>query len=1017
MRSKFKWIFTLLLAFTMQFSFAQEKTITGVVTDASGPLPGVNVVVKGTQRGVQTNFDGSYSIKAKEGETLVYSFLGMNETTRVVGATTVISVKLQDNTQILETVVVEGYRNTTKSTTTVAQTTIKAKTIENRPNASFVQTLQGQVAGLNISSGSGQPGAKSTVIIRGLGSLNGNSDPLYVIDGMPTNGDNFRSINPSDIESATVLKDASATAVYGNRGANGVIVVKTKRGGTSGDKVKFRYSGTTGLVQLQKSKYDYANSRQNLDLELEMFGAVNFSPVTGLDYTDAVNTDWNDYFFETAHTSDHQFSVETQGKNVSSYTSLSYLDQRGVLKSTGLKRFTFRNNLNGKSSDDKFNYSTGVSIGFSKNNEATNLGTGAINQNYVIGAMQSLPYLSPSEYTGSQDLFDMYQANGTLLYTPLFLIDKLKTFTNDTNETRIIGTTEFSYKLFKDLTARTRTSGELNIQRLVQSQHPISFNSFLFLDPAAQFNGFEDINNRREFYFNHLWQLDYKKVIAEKHTVNLLLNSEYNFQQLNANNVRQRGLDPRTFVPGAGTGYLADVPAHDFYGPQATASKLKNNLISYFGILDYDFDGKYGVTGSYRFDGSSKFGPQRQWGEFWSVGGRWNVTSESFMKNQSLFQLLKVRGSYGETGNQRIVDGSVFAGNIPPGFVDNYVTSATAGNTYNGQSVLVPNFGYQDLHWEVTKQSNIGLDFELYKSRVRGNVDFYNKKTVDLFNIDPVSPVSGTAQLNKNSDITVVNKGVELNLAYDLVKNDNFKFTLRGNGAYNKNKVDGIKLNDGKIINGNVITQNGGQVSEFYTIPYAGVNPLNGNLLFVSANGTLTETPSIATDRVSTGKSENPVYVGGFGFDADYKGFFASTNFTYAQKLYRFDFDLEGLYDPNSIGQFVVSPDLLNAWTPTNTDSNVPSLNATNLGTGTNDSDRFLKDASYVRLRYLQVGYRVPKKFLEHTFLTDASFSLQGENLVTFTKWKGFDAESDRAADQGQYPTPRIYTFGVDIRF
>jgi TonB-linked SusC/RagA family outer membrane protein len=454
MRSKFKWIFTLLLALTMQFSFAQEKTVTGVVSDKTGPLPGANIVVKGTTRSAQTDFDGKFSINAKAGEVLVISFTGYNNSTVTVGTANSYNVTLTDGIK-LDEVIVEGYRNTTKSTTVVAQSTVNAKTIENRPNASFIQTLQGQVAGLNISSGSGQPGAKPTVIIRGVGTLNASTDPLYVIDGVPTNGDNFRSINPSDIESATVLKDAAATAIYGNRGSNGVIVIKTKRGGTLESKTKFRFSTSSGYTQLQKVNYSLANARELLTIERAGgVGRGNNNPDTGLPFTDAeiaaysINTDWVKYFFRTAQSTEHQFSVETSGKKLNSYTSVSYLNQEGILKGTGLKRFTLRSNLSGKSDNDKFSYSTNISLGFSKSNEATSLGTGGINQNYVLGATLGAPYISPDEYQDSVQLFQLYQDSGaSLLYTPLFLVDKLAKFNNQTDELRIMASADVSYEL------------------------------------------------------------------------------------------------------------------------------------------------------------------------------------------------------------------------------------------------------------------------------------------------------------------------------------------------------------------------------------------------------------------------------------------------------------------------------------------------------------------------------------------------------------------------------------------
>jgi TonB-linked SusC/RagA family outer membrane protein len=1015
MRSKFKWIFSLLLALSMQFAFAQERTVTGVVTDASGPVPGVNVLIKGTKSGVQTDFDGKYSIKAKSGDVLVFSFVGMTETTKTVGASSTIDVIMQDGAKVLAEVVVQGYRTVTKKTAVVADASVSSKTIENRPNANAVNTIQGQLAGVNITASTGQPGAKSTVVIRGVGSINGNSDPLYVIDGFPSNSDNFRSINPNDIESMAVLKDAAATSQYGNRGSNGVIVINTKKGKFGEAKTTFRYSSQYGVGELQKPKYSYANAKQLLKIE------QNFGAGLGATLTDAeiaaydVDTDWVDYFFKQSTTSSHNISVENSNKNITSFTSLGYYDQDGILGSTGLKRFTLRNNINGKSANDRFKYQVNTSVGFSKNNEATNLGEGAINRNYVLGAFIGAPYVSPSIYTGSVSALDYYNNTPGLLATPIMLIDKLVTYKNQTDETRVDVATDFSYDITKDLVIRTRLSGQLLDTRFFQSEFPNSFNALLFQAAGQTFTGFEDINQRREFFFNNLWQINYGKEIGD-HKFNVSANMEYNHSRLFSNNFRQRGLIAGIFVPNTGAGYAADTGTNDFYVPQIAASQIRNDLVSYFGSFDYDFKDKYGIVASFRRDGSSRFINDKQWGNFWSVGGRWNIDEEAFMDDMSFIDVLKLRGSYGTVGNQRIVNGTVFAGIQPPAFADIY---SVANNTYNGGTGYGISFGFPELQWETTTQWNAGLDFEMFKGRLRGAFDYYNRETTDLFLSKPTSPTSGTSSLTQNTDVIVTNKGVELNLGYDIIKNQEkgITLTLRANGSYNDNSVSGIKSNNGQIFAGGglFVTENGGSINEPFVYHYLGVNPANGNLLFEDASGNPTETP-VQADKRSANVNNLPKYQGGFGFDFDYKGFFVSTLFTYAFDVARFDYDLDNLYSTGNIGQFTVSDEMLNAWTSTNTVTDVPALNAANLGLS-DESDRFLKDASYIRLRNVQVGYNVPQKFLKNTFMTGVSFSLQGENLFNITKWKGFDPESSRTSDVYQYPTPRLFTFGLDVKF
>lgn len=470
------------------------------------------------------------------------------------------------------------------------------------------------------------------------------------------------------------------------------------------------------------------------------------------------------------------------------------------------------------------------------------------------------------------------------------------------------------------------------------------------------------------------------------------------------------------FVPNTGAGYAADTGTNDFYVPQIAASQIRNDLVSYFGSFDYDFKDKYGIVASFRRDGSSRFINDKQWGNFWSVGGRWNIDEEAFMDDMSFIDVLKLRGSYGTVGNQRIVNGTVFAGIQPPAFADIY---SVANNTYNGGTGYGISFGFPELQWETTTQWNAGLDFEMFKGRLRGAFDYYNRETTDLFLSKPTSPTSGTSSLTQNTDVIVTNKGVELNLGYDIIKNQEkgITLTLRANGSYNDNSVSGIKSNNGQIFAGGglFVTENGGSINEPFVYHYLGVNPANGNLLFEDASGNPTETP-VQADKRSANVNNLPKYQGGFGFDFDYKGFFVSTLFTYAFDVARFDYDLDNLYSTGNIGQFTVSDEMLNAWTSTNTVTDVPALNAANLGLS-DESDRFLKDASYIRLRNVQVGYNVPQKFLKNTFMTGVSFSLQGENLFNITKWKGFDPESSRTSDVYQYPTPRLFTFGLDVKF
>lgn len=1020
MKSKFTWIFTLLLAFFIQFSFAQEKTITGVITDANGmPIPGVTVMVQGNPPGVQTDFDGNYSISASVGQKLVFSYIGMASQTVTVGASNTVSVQMQDAAEVLSDVVIEAYRTTTRATSNIASTTVTSKTIEGRPNASFIQTLQGQVPGLNISTGSGQPGANSTVILRGVGSVNGNIEPLYVIDGVPLNADNFRSINPNDIESISVLKDAGATSIYGNRGANGVIIVKTKKG-TYESPLQIKYTGITSFTTMQNNKYDKMNTRELLTLE-QTAGQGFGSTLTDEEIASyGVDTDWYDELFRTGTSQNHVLSLTSGGANLASFTSFGYFDQQGIVAGTDLKRFNFRNNLNGKSNNNRFNYSTAITVNYSRRNEADNLGTGNVNINPVIGANFGVPYVSPDYYTNGADLFNWYNTGdnafglpfgqGDLILTPLMLLDITKTKRQQTDELKMIGNAQASYKLTDALTVGTIISSDYTQAVGLRVQSPESFNSFLFQNPEEEFLGFQTESFVREFTFNMNTSLNYNKVFNGKHTIDASVFTEYYKAHLKSFSGTQSGLDPKLYEPGNGAGFIPHNPAGgnpQFYVPGVASGKATAGLFSYFGSVDYDYSRKYGLGVTVRRDASYRFAESNRWGTFWSVSGRWNIDQESFMEG-SAFNMLKIRGSYGTAGNQNIFGQSIF--NAPNSTRSLYAS----GTGYSGlPAYFLSQYGNSDLKWETITQANIGIDFEVWQSRLRGTFDVYEKKTTDLYQSSPISGINGTYSIFANNG-SLRNRGIEALLAYDVIRTDDFLLTLNFNGSYNKNEILDIASEGGLVDNVTQANANGGKLDEFYLTRYAGVNPANGNLLFYDIDGNLTENPDQEADRVLTGKSSIPTYQGGFGFDASYKGFYLTTQFSYVADIYRLDYDLAGLQDPTDIGVSNKSTDLFNAWTPDNRQTDIPSLDYTNVGADTN-SDRYLRDASYLRLRYASVGYNFSQKMLDKTPFSNLRAYFQAENLFTWSKWRGWDAESNRGADQYQYPTPRILSIGLEV--
>ncbi len=1032
MRSKFKWIFTLLLAFTMQFSFAQEKTVTGVVSDKTGPLPGANVVVKGTTRSAQADFDGKFTIKAKVGETLVISFTGYNNSTVTVGAANNYKVVLSDGIKLEEVVIGAYDRKSTKPKSMAASTTVSSETFENRPNVTLLQSLQGAAPGLTVSSSSGSPGsAKIDLLIRGLGTLSADTQPLYIIDGVATNSSVFRNINPEDIESATILRDAAGTSIYGSSGANGVLVIKTKSAKYE-SALKISYSTSTGYSTLPGNKYRLANAQQALTIERAAgYGVGNgditalFPNNTGAPLTDAEinaykSTDWSKEFFDTGVTKSHNINMTVGGKNVSSFTSLGYMEQQGIVPTTDFQRFSLRSNINGKSSNEKFTYGTNLTLGFSKRHQLAQETNANVNnntvQNPLLGSLVALPYITADMYAGSgQALYDQIgttfdHGNQTMV---LYDILKPRNIPNYYKELKVLGSFNASYKLTNALTASTRfgvdyTATDRNFARAPWSYLAIAVRE----NQAVPYGGFESITTDRDFGFNIVNSLTYSKTFKEKHSLNAGLYMEYKKAQRLVNSQVQNGLDIKTYAFGAGTGWTNVGAQYDVLRPTVSAGKATGGSFSYFGTLGYDYDSKYGLDMLVRRDASYRFIEDKRWGTFWSISGRWNIDKEDFMKDTT-FSMLKLRASYGTQGNQNII--AVTAGSNALYAGSNLVRDLTATSTGYGNTGAydVSQVANKNLQWEEQTQANIGLDFELNKTRLSGTVDVYNKQTNKLFNFINTSATAGVGSSIPGNSGGINNRGIELSLRYKIIKDSkDFKLGVYANGSYNKNKITDIE----KTISGNRIYENGSMVGEFYEVPYMGINPADGNLLFLDINNNLTENPN-DSDRRKTGKSDTPSLQGAFGFNADYKGFFIDTQFTWIADVYRYDTALYWLYNPTYVGDLNVSSDLLNAWTPTNTNTNIASLTAANYQSGVDYSDEFLKDASFIRLKNISIGYNFNKETLKGTFLKALKLYAQGENLHTWSKWRGWDPESTDETNLGKFPSPRTISVGVNVEF
>jgi len=553
MNRKLQLTLSLLFVFFVGFStaYAQDKTISGTVTSSedNSSLPGVNVFVKGTTQGTVTDLEGKYRLTiSADANTLVFSYIGfISQEVKIAGRSTV-NLTLEPDTELLEEVVVTGYQTTSKERSSIAAQTVSAETIQNRPNANFTQTLQGQVAGLNITTSNGQPGGNSTINLRGVGSINGNTEPLFIIDGTPVDEDNFRSLNPNDIANVTVLKDAGATAIYGNRGANGVIVITTKSG-SFGAGLQVTYTGQYNITNLQTNDYNLMNSQEQLTLERD-FGRGRGTNLTDAEIAASPFQNWYDYFFDAGLSQIHNLTISNGKENIKTFTSVGYTNQDGVLKNSSLERYNLRNNLNGKSTNGRLNYSLNTSINYSKNDEPASIGTGGINRNLVLGAYQSAPYITIDDYVDGRSLLSPLSFTNT----PLFLVDLLKTFTREENELKMIGSANINYEIIDGLTADVKFGADFTDENLLSSEAPNSFNALLFAPGGRNNNltpGSENQQTTRTLTYNIISSLNYTKKFGD-HTVSAGVFTETFRGHRYTFGFRNQGLDPKTYSPGNG---------------------------------------------------------------------------------------------------------------------------------------------------------------------------------------------------------------------------------------------------------------------------------------------------------------------------------------------------------------------------------------------------------------------------------------------------------------------------------
>jgi TonB-linked SusC/RagA family outer membrane protein len=997
---------TLLLSFLMVFQVAlAQDTVKGTVSDDVGqPIPGATVVLKGTSTATTADFDGNFSINVGLGDVLVVSYVGYSSAEVTVDSST-LSVTLQSATK-LDEVIVTSYGETSKKKSAASTVKITSETIENRPNASIIQTLTGQVAGLDIFTNSGQPGANSLIELRGTNSINGNTEPLILLDGTPIDEDEFSQLNPNEIESLDVLKDAGGTAIYGNRGANGVILIKTKRGEFNSP-LKIKVNSSYAVSKYQDSDYDMMNASELLAIEKELnrgYGATltdeeiaNFGP----------GYDWKDFFYQDGKTENHNVTITSGGAKSSQLTSLGYFEQEGITITTKLQRFNLRNNFNTRSDDGKFKLASSLSLNFAKTNIRGDEGSSGINRNIQFGPLYAAPYVLPSDYIDDVSAFGDDKGFNVFQITPLILMDLAEKTVRKDEDIKAIYNLDVSYDILDNLTLRSVTGLDYSTINGLYAEPSDGWSAVYFqVADNVGLGGFQSYQQTNIMAINQTTSATYSTTFADDHSISVAGYLEYFKAHYKTFGYGQEGLNPKTYFPGDGSAYIGDNSANDTFADSVNANLLNAGLFSYFASLDYDFKDKYGFSATARRDASYRFSQSNRWGTFGSVALRWNVSDEDFMQN-TFFDYLKLRASYGTNGNQRIVGGGYFSG------ADLYESLFATGSGYQGQvSTFLSQIPNDALKWEEVTQFNVGAEFSLFNNLIDGEIDVYFKTTDDLYQSKPVSLVTSVSSLTSNIG-GLKNNGVDLLLNLNLIKpqDDSFGLSFSVNGNYNKNELFDIPTDTGYIIG---IGRNGGPLGEVYTINYAGVNPANGNLLFYTADGQLTENPNADTDRVWTDTNSTPDIFGGFSARASYKNFSFQAQFNYATGVYRFDNNMNRFQSYSSIGRFNMSRDILRAWTPDNRNTDMPAYTATNRTSYA--SDRWQRDASYLTFRFASLSYDFDDKVLDGTGIEALNVYLNGENLLTFSEWRGFDVVA-RSSSSLIYPNPRTISLGINATF
>lgn len=970
---KFKTSLFLGLLFVSSILLAQEKKISGAVTGEDGlPLIGVNIVVENAKRGTQTDFDGNYNIMARSQDVLVFSFVGFGTIKKTVGTETIINVQLVSDTT-LEEVVIVGFGKQSKRNVTDNIASVSSSEINQIPVSSMQGALTGKAAGVQITQINGKVEGGVKMRIRGISSISSSQEPLYVIDGMPLINDDestsqapinpLISLNPNDIESIQILKDASSAAIYGARGTNGVVLITTKQGKSGKTKISLNTStgwseATHKMSWLNADQYvelfteASANSYGADDLWLVEEGGYFDSMANGKDWrTGEVDTNWQDLALVKGSVQDHTFSISGGNEKTLFFISGGYNNTQGIVRGNSMERYSFRGNLDHKVSDK---LSVGLNTGLSKT-QISRIGT----DNSFSTPLQAI---AQSPLTPAYLDDGIIPNNETSIYYNFLMQEYNGNW--DVNIFRTLMNTYLDYKILPDLSFRS----EFGYDNNNQTEEYFAGS----LTESASTNGYADANAIQSDKYNLNNYITYNKTFSKN----------YDFEFVGGMSFEESSRK-RQYV--AGTGFPSDDLQTVESASEITAgssSRTRYNFLSYFGRTTLSILNKYLIKGSLRYDGSSRFGASNRYGIFPAASVGWIISEEGFMKDINTVNLLKFRGSYGVTGNAGI-------GNFAS-------LGLSGGSSYNKQSAIIPvQLPNEDLKWEKTNQVDVGLDFGILDNRISGEIDYYIKKTNDLLLNEPIPGTSGWSSITRNVG-SMTNKGFEFVLNTKNFRTENLTWNTSLNLSTLKNEV--TDLPGGDIIVERNLVREGETISSFYLVEYAGVDPANGDALFykntLNSNGSLDKSTTnnySEAERVVSG-TPYPTLMAGLTNTISYKNF--DLSFTLQGEWGASLYNEGGKFQSgNARYEDNQTTDQLDRWQNPGDITMVPQarMYSTN---GQQASTRYLEKSDFIRLRNFSFGYTIPNSVTQKFSVDRLRLYLTAVNLLTFTNYSGYDPES-----------------------